>query len=228
MVWYNKVRYRLMPYIYTMAGRTWFDDYTLMRALVMDFGSDANVLDISDQYMFGDAFMVCPVYKYKARSRAVYLPQGSDWYDFNTGAYLQGGQWIEADAPYTRMPLYVKAGSVVPVGPEIESTAQQTDLPVTLYLYAGADGKGDLYEDEGVNYNYEQGKYSRIRFTYDAVNQTLAVAAREGSYEGMAPQRVFHVVVMRPGELRPFGSTTSVDAAFTYDGTSVTVDLKGK
>ncbi|MDD2823853.1 MAG: glycoside hydrolase family 31 protein, partial [Bacteroidales bacterium] len=137
MVWYNKLRYRLMPYIYTLAGRTWFEDYTIMRALVMDFNGDGNIYDIADQYMFGDALMVCPVYEYKARKRNVYLPAKNGWYDFHTGQYFTGGRTIVADAPLDIMPLYVKAGTILPVGPDIQYTGENPGGPLTVCVYTG-------------------------------------------------------------------------------------------
>ena len=141
MVWYNKLRYRLMPYIYTLAGRTWFEDYTIMRALVMDFNGDGNIYDIADQYMFGDALMVCPVYEYKARKRNVYLPAKNGWYDFHTGQYFTGGRTIVADAPLDIMPLYVKAGTILPVGPDIQYTGENPGGPLTVCVYTGEDAR---------------------------------------------------------------------------------------
>lgn len=198
MVWYDKLRYRLMPYIYTLAGRTWFEDYTIMRALVMDFNGDENIYDISDQYMFGDALMVCPVYGYKAMKRTVYLPKQTGWYDFHTGRYLPGGRTIVADAPLDRIPLYVKAGSILPVGPEIQYTNEKPDHPLTLCVYTGENARFTLYEDEGVNYNYEKGSYSNISFEYDREKGTLRIGGREGSFDGMVTERVFRIRKITP------------------------------
>jgi alpha-D-xyloside xylohydrolase len=146
-----------MPYIYSLAGAAWLNDYTIMRGLAMDFPTDKGVYNIGDQYLFGPALMVCPVHVYKAREREVYFPAGSGWYDFYSGKYSEGGLTMAVPAPYERMPLFVKAGSIVPVGPEIEYTAQKPADPVTLYVYTGADASFTLYEDEGTNYNYEKG-----------------------------------------------------------------------
>ncbi len=157
MVWYDKLRYRLMPYIYSLAGVTYFNDYTIMRAMVMDFGSDLNVESIGDQYMFGPSLLVAPVYKYKARTREVYLPASCGWYDLYTGKYFTGGQKIDADAPYERMPLFVKEGSIIPVGPDIQYVDEKPADPLTLLVYTGRDCVFTLYEDEGINYNYEHG-----------------------------------------------------------------------
>jgi alpha-D-xyloside xylohydrolase len=193
MVWYDKLRYRLMPYIYSLAGRVHFDDYTVMRALVMDFADDPAVFDIGDQYMFGPSLLVCPVYEYKARSREVYLPEGA-WWDFNTGMPVEGGRTIEASAPYERMPMFVRAGAIIPMGGEVASTATpQNDLRVEVW--PGADGSFTIYEDEGTNYDYEKGEYSTIPLTWSDAEGTLTIGERTGSWEGMPSERTFTVVV---------------------------------
>ena len=148
IVAYTKLRYNLMPYIYSLAGMTHFDDYTIMRPMVMDFTSDNYSRDIKDQYMFGPALLVAPVCEYGARSRSVYLPEGEQWYDFYTGAAVAAGKNVTVDAPYERMPLFVRGGSIVPFGGDIQSTAEESKEPLTLYVYAGRDGSFSLYEDE--------------------------------------------------------------------------------
>jgi alpha-D-xyloside xylohydrolase len=193
MVWYDKLRYRLMPYIYSLAGRVHFDDYTVMRALVMDFGDDPAVFDIGDQYMFGPSLLVCPVYEYKARSREVYLPEG-EWWDFNTGMPVAGGRSIEASAPYERMPMFVRAGAIIPMGGEVASTATpQNDLRIEVW--PGADGSFTIYEDEGTNYDYEKGEFSTIPLTWNDAEGTLTVGERTGSWTGMPTERTLTVVV---------------------------------
>lgn len=217
MVWYDKLRYALMPYIYSLAGKTHFDDYTVMRALVMDFGYDRSVFDIGDQYMFGPSLMVCPVYEYKARSREVYLPAG-DWYDFNTGRHLEGGRTIEADAPYERMPLFVRAGAIIPTGGEIASTATpQHDL--TIEVWAGADGTFTLYEDEGTNYNYEKGAWSTVPLVWNDATATLTVGERTGSYEGMPSERRLTVVVHTPD------GKTSASQTIVWSGAKTDISI---
>ncbi len=129
-----------MPYIYSLTGMVTQNDYTIMRALVMDFGSDRNVLNIGDQYMFGPSLLVNPVTEYKARTRSVYLPAGTGWYNLKSGAFVQGGQTIQADAPYGDIPVFVKEGSIVPCGPEIEYTDQKPADTIRLFIYTGADG----------------------------------------------------------------------------------------
>ncbi len=194
IVYYTKLRYTLMPYIYSLAGMTWFEDYTLMRPLVMDFMADANVMNIGDTYMFGPAFLVAPVYEYGVRSREVYFPECEGWYDFYTNEFMTGGELRTVDAPYSRMPLYVRAGSILPSGPEIQwSDEKQADV-IDLYVYMGADGEFTLYEDENVNYNYEKGLCSKIRFSYNDKMRLLSIEEREGEFPGMLDKRTFRVI----------------------------------
>lgn len=225
IVYYDKLRYRLMPYIYAMTGWVYFNDYTLMRPMVMDFGQDPAVLDMGDQYMFGPSLLVAPVYEYKARSRTVYFPKGTGWYDFYTGTYVEGGQYKTVDAPYERMPLFVKAGSIIPMGPEIQYTSEKPNAPVTLYVYGGADATFALYEDEGTNYNYEKGKYSQIPITYDEASHTLVVGAREGSFDGMPEKRTFHIVWIHPDRTTGFDAHPAPIKTVAYDGQGLTIKL---
>lgn len=199
MVHYTKLRYQMMPYIYSLAGMTYFNDYTIMRALVMDFGKDAATHNISDQYMFGPNLMVCPVYQYKATSRDVYFPAGTNWYNYDTGEYVTGGKSIKVSAPYERMPLFVQEGSILPMGNDIQTTKEaQTDL--TIKVYTGKNGEFTLYEDEGVNYNYENGAYSTIKFSYDDASQQLTVDDVKGEYTGMAKDRIFKIEWITKGK----------------------------
>lgn len=225
ILYYMKLRYRLMPYIYSMAGMTWLKDYTIMRPLVMDFTADANVNSIGDQYMFGPALMVCPVYTYKARSRKVYFPKAEGWYDFYSGKFLQGGVERSVDAPYERMPLYVRAGSILPVGPDMEYTEQKKADPVTLYVYAGKDGTFTLYEDEGTNYNYEKGAYATIPFSYNNATGTLTIGNRKGQFKGMATQRTFKVVLVSPSSPTGYGQENNAKT-IRYNGKKLTINLK--
>ncbi len=141
MEYYDRLRYRLLPYIYTIAADTWHRDGTMMRGLVMDFPADRAAWNVDDQYMFGPAFLVAPVTEFRARNRSVYLPAGTLWYDFDSGRSHEGGRSIEAPAPYERMPLFVRAGSIVPVGPAIQHTEEGQGAPITLKVYTGADGQ---------------------------------------------------------------------------------------
>jgi alpha-D-xyloside xylohydrolase len=219
MVWYDRLRYRLMPYIYTAGADTYFNDSTIMRALVMDFPADARVRNIGDEYLFGPAFLVAPVTDYKARSREVYLPAGVRWYDFYTGRSVHGGQAIKAAAPYERMPLFVRAGSILPTGPAIQHTGNNSHSPVTLNVYTGADGSFSLYEDDGTSRQYLHGQYSRIPLKWDEATKTLTIGAREGNgYPGMAGQRVINIRWMRPGAPRALALDGKTDATIAYDG----------
>lgn len=217
LAWYDKLRYRLMPYIYTLAANTYWKDGTIMRGLVMDFPGDVKVRDIDDEYMFGPAFLVAPVAEYQARSRKVYLPSGSRWYDFNSDKRYDGGQTIDADAPLARMPLFVRAGSIVPTGPDIQYTDEKPDAPITLNVYTGADGSFSLYKDKGTNYGYEQGHYSRVPLSYDEASHTLHIGAREGDGTGAPAKRQFvvHWVDADGGKV--------ADQTVDYDGSALTV-----
>jgi alpha-D-xyloside xylohydrolase len=228
MLYYDKLRYRLMPYIYSLAGATYFSDYTIMRGLVMDFNSDAKTHDIVDQYMFGPSLLVNPVYEYKARSRPVYLPAGTGWYDFYSGKYFEGGQTLQAEAPLNRMPLFVKEGSIVPAGPEIQYTAEKPADPITLYVFAGKDAHFELYEDENTNYNYENGKYSMIAFDYNEKNKTLSISDRKGSFDGMLATRTFQVVVIDKDHARGIELTSKADKELKYEGKALSVEVETK
>ena len=197
ILWYMRLRYRLMPYLYSLAGAVYLDDYTILRGLPMDFPDDENVRDLSDQWLFGPALMPCPVSEYKARTRSVYFPAGG-WYDFYSGKYVAGGQRLEVAAPRARIPLYVRAGSIIPFGPAMEWSDELPADEIRLYVYAGADADFTLYEDDGLTYAYEKGAYSTIPFHWDDASRCLTVGARNGSFPGMPGKRTFHVVVVDP------------------------------
>jgi alpha-D-xyloside xylohydrolase len=220
MEYYDRLRYRLMPYIYTLAADTYWHDDTIMRGLAMDFPADPAVRKIDDQYMFGRAFLVAPVTAYKARSRIVYLPAGISWYDFYSGRGIAGGQTIEATAPYEQIPLFVRAGSIVPTGPAIQSTSEDNNGPLTLLVYMGADGAFSLYEDDGVSSQYLSGAYTRIPIRYDDRAKTLTIAAREGRYAGMQAARTIHVRWVSPDGPRALDLDGKGDATIQYDGTA--------
>ncbi|HRE42782.1 MAG TPA: glycoside hydrolase family 31 protein [Terricaulis sp.] len=220
---YLRLRYRLMPYIYTAAADMYHGHGTMMRALVMDFPGDARVRSIADQFMFGPAFMAAPVVQHQARSRQVYLPRGAAWYDFNTGQRYAGGRTITARAPLARMPLYVRAGAIVPTGPAIQHTAEALDGPLTINVYVGADGRFDLYEDEGVNYNYENGAFARIPLSWNDRTRTLTIGAREGSYPGMAAERTINVRFIDGRGAAPWNVDAPPQRTVSYTGAAITV-----
>jgi alpha-D-xyloside xylohydrolase len=222
---FDKLRYALLPYIYSLAGAVTQDGSTIMRPLVMDFASDATARELVDQYMFGPAFMVAPVTTYKARTRSVYLPGSATWYDFWTGAEAPGGSSFDAPAPYDQIPLFIRAGSIVPTGPAIQYTGEKPADPITLWVYAGADGTFSLYEDEGTNYNYEKGDFSRIPITWNDAKNTLEIGPRQGSFTGMLAHRTFNVVVVNKGHAQAFGLTPPAGKTVSYDGTAVSVTM---
>ncbi|HEU4485147.1 MAG TPA: TIM-barrel domain-containing protein [Povalibacter sp.] len=226
LVAYDKLRYRLQPYIYTLAGDTYHRDGTIMRGLVMDFPNDLKVRNIDDQYMFGPAFLVNPVWQYEARSRKVYLPAGTRWFDFNSGKAYDGGQEIDAAAPLGQMPLFVRAGSIVPIGPAIQYTSEKLDAPITLYVYRGANGEFDLYEDDGLSYNYEQGQFARVPVSYDDASGTLTIGKREGSFPAMVAKRTYNVRWIEPDEAKAADFDAQADASVEYTGDAVTVQFK--
>ncbi len=226
IAYYTRLRYHLMPYIYTLAGMTWHNDYTIMRPLVMDFASDTDVLNIGDQYMFGPSFMVCPVYTYEARSREVYFPATTDWYDFYSGASIVGGQHIIVNAPYERIPLFVPQGSIIPFGPDLQYSDEQPADTLTLYVYTGRDASFSLYEDENVNYNYEKGAYMHMPVSYCETSKTLTIDALQGSYPGMPTSRTIHIVVVSPLRPVPFARDCTPDFTITYKGEKVCLNLE--
>lgn len=223
MVEYNRLRYRLMPYIYSLAGQAWLNDYTIMRGLTMDFSLDTEVFDIADQYMFGPSLMVNPVTEYKARSRNVYLPSAYGWYDVRTGRHYAGGTVIEADAPYEWMPLFAREGSLIPTGPDIQYTGEKEADPLTLWVYAGADGAFELYEDEGDNYNYEDGAYTLIPLTWNEAERTLTIGKREGEYRGMLHERTINVIMVSENRAVKLDFGRPPDKSVKYSGEEIKV-----
>jgi len=224
-VYYDKLRYRLMPYLYSMAGWAHFKDYTLMRALVMDFNGDKEVENIGNQWMFGPALMACPVGYYKARNRSVYFPKQSGWYDLYTNEYIEGGQSLVVDAPYECIPVFVREGAIIPFGPEMEWSDEKPAELINLYVYAGKNGSFQLYEDEGVNYNYEKGKYATIDITYDDASKTVKFGARKGQFNGMLKNRRFNVVLITKDAPKPLNLENPNGKMVQYDGKEVSVRL---
>ena len=225
IVWYDRLRYRLMPYLYSMAGWAHFKDYTLMRGLIMDFNGDKNVENIPDQWMFGPALMACPVGYYKARNRAVYFPKQCGWYDFYTGQHIEGGQTLVVDAPYERIPVFVREGAIIPFGPEMEWCDEKPAELINLYIYEGTDGQFQLYEDEGTNYNYEKGKYATIDITYDDSSKTVSFGQRKGSFNGMLKDRRFNIVLVKKDTPVELNLENPKGMMVNYSGKSTQVKL---
>ena len=224
-VYYDRLRYQLMPYLYSLAGWAHFKDYTLMRALVMDFGGDKQVQDIGNQWMLGPALMACPVGNYKARNRQVYFPSQCGWYDLYTGEYVKGGQRLVVDAPYERIPVYVREGAIIPFGPEMEWSNEKPAELINLYVYAGQNGQFQLYEDEGTNYNYEKGKWATIDITYDDATRTVSFAQRQGQFPGMLKERRFNVVLVTKDGPKALNLKNPEGKMVNYNGKAVIVQL---
>ena len=222
LVDYDTLRYRLLPYIYSEAWQVTSNHATLMRPLVMDWRTDVVAQNTGDEYLFGPSILVSPVYTQGATSRSVYLPAAT-WYDFWTGEKIAGGQRITADAPLAKLPLYVRAGSIVPMGPAMEWSTQKPADPIELRIYPGADGDFTLYEDENDNYDYTKGQHATIALHWNDAEHTLTIGARQGSYPGMAPQHTFRVVVVGKDHGTGIGETASANTTATYSGQAITV-----
>lgn len=224
LVKYLKLRYRLMPYIYSLAGAVAHRSYTMFRALAFDYREDVQVHAIADQFMFGPAFMVAPVTEAMyygpgsrelegvLKQRSVYLPEG-EWYDYWSDERLDGGVTIVAKADLETLPLYVRAGSIVPLGPDVQYTDEQPEAVTRLKVYGGKDAAFTLYEDEGDNYNYETGSYAMIELSWCEADRSLTIGKRAGDYAGMQEVRQFAV------ELAGHAGSCIV----TYEGEAVTV-----
>jgi alpha-D-xyloside xylohydrolase len=219
---YDRLRYRLMPYIYSLAWKTTSEAYTPMRALAMDFRTDTRALNVGDQFMFGPALLVNPVTEPGATSRRIYLPK-SKWYDFWTGHEVDGGDAIEAAAPINQIPLFVRGGSIVPLGPDLEYASQKPADPIELRVYPGADASFTLYEDENDNYNYEKGARSTIRIDWDEAAQKLTIRERQGQFPGMLNARTFRVVFVGDNHGTGIGMTAQSDKVVDYLGKPITI-----
>ena len=234
---YDRLRYRLLPYIYSLAWKVTQDHYTIMRALAMDFTNDAQAFDIKDQFMFGPSLMVCPVTDEQyfpldsakkhglelMGNRKVYLPSGSDWYDFWTGEKQSGGQFIIRETPIDIMPLYVKSGSIIPMGPFKQYATEIPENPIELRVYTGADASFILYEDENDNYNYEQNVYSEIPISWKENSKELCIGKRKGSFPGMLKKRVFHIVWVEENHGVDVPSQGNIDRSIEYSGEEIIV-----
>ncbi|HXS68512.1 MAG TPA: glycoside hydrolase family 31 protein [Candidatus Polarisedimenticolia bacterium] len=225
LIAYDQLRYRMLPYNYSVAWKTTSEGYTPMRALPMDFAMDHQALSIADEYMFGPAFLVCPVTAPQVSSRSVYLPSGASWVNFWTGESLCGGATATAHAPLSIMPLFARAGSIVPLGPVMQYAGEKPAEPIELRVYPGADGKFTLYEDEGDGYNYEKNFFATIPIEWNEARQTLTLGKRSGKFPGMLKERTFHVVFVSPGH-GTGRSETAADAVIHYTGKAMTVSRK--
>lgn len=207
-----RLRYRLLPYVYSVAWMVTSQDYTMTRTLAFDFRKDTNVYNIKDQFLFGPDIMACPVtrpmyygvnsqkLKGISKTRPVYLPKGTDWIDFWTGKKYAGGQNIIASAPIDHIPIYIKAGSIIPMGPNVQYTSEKPDAPWEIRIYPGANGSFTVYQDEGNNYDYENGAYAIYTLNWNNETKTLSITDREGKYPGMAKSRTLHIIIVHDSE----------------------------
>ena len=222
---YDDLRYRLMPYIYSQAWQVTHGSSTLMRALVMDFPNDAKACEIKDEFLFGPSMLVCPVTKQGATTRDVYLPAGTTWTDFWTGKTYPGGQTIAAAAPIDTMPLYVRSGAILPMGPYIQYADDHPNGPIELRLYPGANGAFTFYQDDGSTYNYEKGAYATVPIHWDGTRKTLTIGARLGAFTGMPAKISFNIVSVAPGfgvGVEPASTTTNI---ISYAGRSILIKI---
>ena len=243
-----RLRYRLLPYIYSTAWQVTSNNDSYMRPLFADFASDKNVWDMTDEFLFGRSILACPIAspqyteekiirtdamtgwnkqneKIKelennnadwtaSKSAVKYLPKGAKWYDFWTNKQYKGGQNVTIETTLDRVPMFVRAGSILPLGPEMQYVGEKAWDNLELRIYPGANGTFTLYEDEGDNYNYEKGQYATIVFQWNDSKKTLTIGARQGSYPGMLQQRRFTIVL-------PTGQSKQID----YDGSEQKVML---
>jgi alpha-D-xyloside xylohydrolase len=226
LIAYDQLRYRMLPYNYSVAWKITHDHYTPMRPLVMDFPKDTNAFAIGDEYMFGPAFLVSPVTTPRATTREVNLPSGTSWVDFWTGETLSGGKTVMANAPVNILPLFVRAGSIVPFGPVVQYATEKPADPIELRIYRGADGEFTLYEDEGDGYNYEKGAYATIPFAWNESKETLTIGARSGKFPGMIKERAFRVVFVSHGHGAGAAAEEKADSVVNYTGKTVVVHVK--
>ena len=222
LVKFDRLRYRLLPYIYSLAWMTTNKNYTIMRPLAMEFRTDVRAANVGDQFMFGPAFLVNPVTEPASELRSLYLPK-AQWYDFWPGRMIDGGQRITAEAPLERLPIYVRSGSIVPMGPNVEWTGQAAADTIELRIYKGADGEFSLYEDEGDNYNYEKGIYSMIPFHWDEMKQELTIGDRVGEFSGMLESRTFKIIFVADGHGIGVDPADKHDTLVTYSGKKMIV-----
>jgi alpha-D-xyloside xylohydrolase len=225
---YIRLRYRLLPYIYSTAWQVTDGGGTMLRPLMMDFMNDTNALDVGDQFLFGPGILVSPVTQSNAITRSVYLPGRGDWHDFWTGKRMAGGQRIEAAAPIETLPLFVRAGTILPLSPVVQYVSEKPADPVELRVYRGADGAFTLYEDEGDNFHYEKGGFATIPLTWCEAGGTLTIGARRGKFPGMLKERTFRVVLVDEGHGIGGQDTEPPDAIVKYAGKAITIRLPPK
>jgi alpha-D-xyloside xylohydrolase len=218
------LRYELMPYIYSETSKIKTGS-TFMRPLVMDFQDDEKAVSQPYQYMFGKSFLVAPVTEFGVKDWKVYLPKSSKWYDFWSEKSFDGGKEVRVDAPINQIPLFVKAGSIIPFGPLVQSTNEKKWDDLEIRIYEGANGEFTLYEDEGDNYNYEKGKYATITFKWNDLKKTLTINQQKGSFSGMIKERQFKVVKASSNIKQSDTASEKIDKVISYNGNEVSIKL---
>jgi len=226
MLFYDKLRYRLLHYIYSLAGDAYHNNGTMMRGLVMDFTKDTVVTNLNDEYMFVSSLLVAPVCAFKERTKMVYLPSGQGWYDLYAGTHFDGGHVLSAEAPYERIPVFVKEGSIIPFGPELQYTSQKTADTLDLFVYTGRDALFSIYEDEGTNYNYERGAFATIKLVYNEKTKALTINDTKGRFPGMLTRRVFNVYWITAEKSRTLNFDQPADEQVVYEGRQKIIKMK--
>jgi alpha-D-xyloside xylohydrolase len=224
---YDELRYRLLPYIYSSAWGVTNRGEIVMQGLPFLYREDSSVRNVSDEYLFGDSLLISPVTEPHATTRAVVLPAGDNWIDFWSGKTYRGGQTITVDASLDRIPILVKAGSIVPMGPVVQSAAEHQD-PLEIRIYGGKDASFELYDDSGDGYAYERGAKASIHFQWDEQRHTLSIGDRSGSFPGMLAKRTFHIVVVQPGTGVGSAASSIADRSVTYNGDRMKIVLRKK
>ena len=222
---FDQLRYALFPYIYSQAGWTTQRDYTMFRPLVMDFPQDRIARESNDEFMFGPALLVAPITHYQQRARSIYLPPAVAWYDYWTGRPAANGTF-SVPAPYDQIPIFVRAGSIIPYQPAMQYVGEKPADPITLYVYAGADGQFTLYEDQGTTFDYEKGAFSEIPIRWEDKTSTLAIGERSGTFDGMLSRRTFRVVLVSRNHPAGFPFSPTQSRSVAYTGTAIHLKLQ--
>ena len=200
-------------------------DATLMRPLMQDFASDTKARELTDEFLFGPSLLVAPITTYKARERRVYLPPATQWYDFWSGAAVAGGE-MSAAAPYDTIPVFARAGSIVPFGPEMQYVAEKPSDPLTLYIYSGADADFTLYRDDGLTFAYEKGAFTEIPLHWNDRAHVLTIGDRKGEFPGMLAEHHFQIVLVAPDHPTPVSASPAVSASAVYVGKQIAVAVR--
>ena len=219
------LRYRLIPYIYSEASNITRYGSTMMRPLIMDFREDNEAVDQAFEYMFGKSILVSPIVVSGVKEWNVYLPEKCKWYDFWTGEVHEGGKYVIADAPMDKLPLFVKAGSIIPLGEITQYTSKKTEAILEIRIYNGDNGQFELYEDEGDNYNYEKGDYTTISFSWDDTENILTIGNRKGGFPGMPVERKFNIILVNENNGTGIERANIIDKEIQYTGQKIQVQL---